>query len=207
MLRLHLYEVQHTSATMFSVRAHRKPILRSCAAAIARRLDLGGGAGVVTVCTHNSRRSQLAEVWLTVALQQHGLSGVRVASGGTEVTAVAPGISRVLAARGFVVSADYRLANPRVAVSGHGINCVLWSKSVEEAISQVASPRGAVALMVCAAADNACPMVAGASYRSRLPYDDPKIYDDTLQEAQAYLQTSNEIEAEMMWMVRQLIIK
>ena len=38
------------------------------------------------ICTHNSRRSQLAQVWVTIAAVHYGVGDLEAFSGGTEVT-------------------------------------------------------------------------------------------------------------------------
>ena len=180
----------------------RRPALRSCAAAIARQLDARGEVSVVAVCTHNSRRSQLAEVWLAVASAAAGLGGVSVCSGGSDPVAVAPGAIAVLRERGFRVEADTADANPRLRVRGHGIERELYAKPLGEAVAGVPL-RGGVALMVCAAADAACPPVPQVGYRARLPFADPRHADGTPGEAAAYRAASDRIEAEMRWLVRE----
>lgn len=181
----------------------RRRALRSCARAIAREARRPRGAVALAVCTHNSRRSQFAEVWLAVALAARGIRGVAVCSGGTEVTAVAPGVVAALRARGFAVDEGPALANPRVAVSGFGVSLTLWSKGVAEAVSG-AGAGGTVALMVCAAADASCPAVPRAVYRARLPFADPKSADGTDAEADAYRATSELVEAEMRYVAREV---
>ncbi len=184
------------------VDATRKPPLRACAGAIARRLIRYGHAGVVAICTHNSRRSQFAEVWLSVALLEAGVDGVAVASAGTETAAIAPGVLRALAADGFDVSGDDAMGNAPVQVRGRGIERPLWSKSIEKAVAAVRGPSNVVGLMVCAAADANCPSAAGVGFQARLPYVDPKLSDGSVGERAAYAKTSKRVEAEMRWLVR-----
>ncbi len=186
------------------VEATRKPPLRACAGAIARRILKHRHAGVVAICTHNSRRSQFAEVWLAVALAEVGLTEVAVASAGTEATAVAPGVIHALLDSGFSVSGDHTLGNPAIRVQGHGIDRRLWSKTVEEAVPRVSGPTNVVALMVCAASDASCPIVPGVGFQTRVPYIDPRLSDGTEDERAAYAKTSTQVEAEMRWLVRAL---
>lgn len=187
-----------------SVDALRKPALRACAHAVVRRLARDGEVGLVAVCTHNSRRSQLAEVFLAAALAELSIDGVHVASAGTETTAVAPGIVHVLRSHGFSVSGDHTLANPRLRVEGHGILRELWSKTLEEAIPALTGGSEAVALMVCAGADASCPIVPGAAFKARVAYEDPKLSDGTPEEEGAYAKTAELIEAEMLFLVREI---
>jgi hypothetical protein len=61
------------------------------------------------------------------------------------------------------------------------------------------NPKGGfAAVMTCSVADKACPIVAGASLRVGLPYDDPKAADGTPEESAVYDQRSRQIGTEMM---------
>ena len=66
----------------------RKSRLRKLADYVYERAD--DVAALTFICTHNSRRSQLAQVWAAVAAHHFGLDHVRTYSGGTEVTAFNP---------------------------------------------------------------------------------------------------------------------
>ena len=66
-------------------------------------VDDGRPAGLIFICTHNSRRSQLAQVWAGTAARVFGIAGVETFSGGTEVTAFNP--RAIAAAERALVSA------------------------------------------------------------------------------------------------------
>ena len=60
------------------------------------------------------------------------------------------------------------------------------------------NPKGNfAAVMTCNHADKNCPFIAGAERRISLPYEDPKAYDDTVDEAKMYNQRSIQIAQEM----------
>jgi hypothetical protein len=60
------------------------------------------------------------------------------------------------------------------------------------------NPRqGFAAVMTCSHADRNCPLVAGASARISIPYDDPKEFDGTPQEAVKYRERVHEIGREV----------
>ena len=56
------------------------------------------------------------------------------------------------------------------------------------------------AVMTCSIADKACPSVEGASKRIAIPYDDPKAFDDTPQEAEKYDERCRQIAREMLYL-------
>ena len=57
------------------------------------------------------------------------------------------------------------------------------------------------AVMVCSDADQSCPLVAGASERFSLPYEDPRYYDGTASQDIKYDETVREIALEMLFLV------
>jgi hypothetical protein len=53
--------------------------------------------------------------------------------------------------------------------------------------------------MTCSAADKACPIVFGADARIAIPFDDPKAFDGTDQEAAKYDERCRQIAREMLY--------
>ncbi len=51
--------------------------------------------------------------------------------------------------------------------------------------------------MTCTHADENCPFIHGAEKRISLPYEDPKAYDNTADEAKMYDERSIQIATEM----------
>ena len=54
-----------------------------------------------------------------------------------------------------------------------------------------------VAIMTCSQADGGCPFISGAEKRIPITFDDPKIYDNTPQQAEKYQERSQRIATEM----------
>jgi arsenate reductase len=48
-------------------------------------------------------------------------------------------------------------------------------------------------------ADEACPIIAGAEVRIPVTYEDPKVFDETPQQAEIYAERSLQIAAEMLY--------
>lgn len=174
----------------------RKAELDQLARFIRRRIDAGEPARLIFICTHNSRRSHLAQIWCRTAAGVYGLSGVETYSGGTEATAFNPRAVAALERAGFRIAVDGLGANPRYAVR--------FSDDVEPMIcfskvyDQPPNPReGFCAVMTCSAADEGCPVVYGAAERIAIRYDDPKEFDDTPLEAQKYDERCRQIAREM----------
>ena len=181
-----------------SIATERQAELERLAAAARRRRRDGEPARLVFICTHNSRRSHLAQVWAQTAAWLAGVSGVEAYSGGTEATAFDPRAVAALARAGFHVAAAADGPNPAYTVrfSDQVEAMVCFSKVYDQA----PNPSGGFcAVMTCSAADEACPVVRGASERIAIPYDDPKEADGTARERAVYDERCRQIAREMLY--------
>lgn len=169
--------------------------LAALGAYIERRRAEGGLIQLEFVCTHNSRRSQLAQVWAKTAADYFGVSQVVCFSAGTEVTALNPRAAASLERAGFLVK-NPGGNNPRYEISTHEEEepVVCFSKLIDDPENPSTD---FAAVMTCAEADAACPVVLGAE-RISLPYLDPKVADDTPREAAVYDERSAQIATEML---------
>jgi len=182
-----------------SIDAQRKSELYALANWVAGSLHSKGEAQITFICTHNSRRSHLAQVFAQVAAEQAGLSGVKTFSGGTEATACNPRTVRALERAGLEIEAhnvSTRLQNPTYFVSaGSGQPPMACFSKVYSAPCNPSS--GFAAVMTCSDADRGCPVVDGAEARFSLPYVDPKISDGKEDETRTYDLRLRQIATEM----------
>lgn len=155
-------------------------------------------ANLLFICTHNSRRSHLAQVWARACAVHANRLEIDTYSGGTEVTAFNPQAAEALRVSGFHIPAvagnnpEYRVS---FAPELPPVRC--FSKRYDS----IDNPRrGAIAIMTCTDADEACPHVANAELRFALPYTDPKAADGTPDAAKVYLERSLEIGREMAYL-------
>lgn len=151
------------------------------------------------ICTHNSRRSHLGQIWGQVAAWYYGQSNVSTFSGGTEATAFNPRAVKALRSVGFQIAADDPDAvNPSYQVRAGealpGMSC--FSKRYDDPPNPKS---GFCAVMTCTQADEACPLVPGCELRLPIRYADPKIADDTAEEAKLYLERTRQICREMLY--------
>lgn len=79
--------VAEVAAEVDSLPADRKEVLGKISADITARLQMGKPAYLTFICTHNSRRSHMSQIWAQTAAYYYGLNQVHAYSGGTEVTA------------------------------------------------------------------------------------------------------------------------
>lgn len=146
------------------------------------------------ICTHNSRRSQLSQVWAKVIADFYGIN-INTFSGGIEITACNKRTVASLALMGFKVN-DPSGENPHYELKYHPNKppITLFSKIYED----LPNPKTHfAAVMTCTHADENCPFIPGAEKRISLPYEDPKTYDNTADEAKMYDERSIQIATEM----------
>ncbi len=148
------------------------------------------------VCTHNSRRSQMAQIWAVVAASHFGVDRVESYSGGTEATAFDRRAVAAIERAGLEVAKLTEDSNPTYRIAVGTTTLALFSKTFDAS----ANPKAEFcAVMTCSEADAACPSVPGASARISLPYDDPKHYDGTELENEIYDERCRQISREMLY--------
>lgn len=159
----------------------------------------GEAARLLFVCTHNSRRSHMAQLWAAAAAEACGVR-VRTYSGGTEATAFNPSAVGAMKRAGFRVERTTDEPNPiyhlRYSDKRPALTC--FSKKYDDP----PNPReDFAAVMVCGEADRACPSVAGATGRFALPFVDPKESDGTPVESATYDECCARIAREMIYIM------
>lgn len=187
--------------TFESIPSDRKAELAKVAAYIRDCLSKVGVAKLTFICTHNSRRSHLSQIWAQVAAEYYGLEGVETYSGGTEATALNPRAVAAMQRCGLkIVADDPSATNPRYRVytSESSTPQICFSKAYADPPNP---SKGYCAVMTCSQADDACPLVMGCDLRMPIRYEDPKVADDTPFESQRYEERSSQICAEMLYMM------
>lgn len=154
------------------------------------------------ICTHNSRRSQLSQIWAQAAAYYHGMAA-HCFSGGVEVTAFNERAVAAVERAGFNVLCHPNRPNPcyLIGFAGDALPCVAYSKLYNDP----ANPQGNfAAVMTCSDADENCPYIPGTRARIPVRYDDPKAFDDTPLEAEKYTERLLQIGAEMWYVFSQI---
>jgi len=148
------------------------------------------------ICTHNSRRSHLSQIWAQAMAAYYNVPNVLSYSGGTEATALYPMVVKTLAKQGFEIHPVSEGVNPVYSIhySESGLALLGFSKTLDHAVNP---SNGFVAIMTCDAADQDCPFIAGADQRIGLTYKDPKVSDGTPQQESVYLERSIQIATEL----------
>ena len=155
------------------------------------------------ICTHNSRRSHLSQVWAQTASAYFNIKNVFCYSGGTEATAMFPMVGKTLESQGFKIKTISEGSNPvytrKYAENEHPI--IGFSKTYDDAFN----PQSRfVAIMTCSQADGGCPFISGAEKRIPITFEDPKAFDNTPQQAEKYAERSLQIATEMFYVFSQI---
>ena len=183
--------------------AERRAALGPLAGFVSEKVDAGQPSRLVFICTHNSRRSHMAQLWAQTAAAVFSVPAVETFSGGTEATAFNPHAVAALRRAGFLIEPFTDGKNPIYEVSfAPGMEPMqVFSKTLDTPPNPT---DGFAAVMTCSDADRACPTVPGAAARIALPYDDPKASDGTAREAAAYEERCAQIAREMLWVFSQV---
>lgn len=177
----------------------RKRTLQDVAGFISKDLDGKGVVKLNFICTHNSRRSHLAQIWTQTAASHFGIDGVETYSGGTETTAFNPRAVAAIERAGFGVT-NPGGDNPGVEVrfSDNANPMICFSKTFDDSVNP---NKEFAAIMTCSDADENCPLVPGAAWRKSVTYRDPKESDGTDYEKETYDERCRQIATEMFYMM------
>lgn len=147
------------------------------------------------ICTHNSRRSQLAQVWGFFAATHFKLN-INSFSGGTTVTAFFKNTLKTLQKAGFSFQlSDFSHQNPKYIISFKGSTKTILGFSKKYNHPENKNPF--IAITTCNNADKNCPFIPEATARFHLPFVDPKASDKTDLQNETYLKTNEQIAAEI----------
>jgi arsenate reductase len=176
----------------------RKEILNALVHYIQNKTNENKEIRLNFICTHNSRRSHLSQIWAQMMAFHFKIQNIYCYSGGTEATAMFPKIAETLANQGFEIQQLSENQNPVYAVkfdkNQHPIIC--FSKAYFDNFN----PKTQFgAIMTCNNADEGCPLVYGAETKFSIKYDDPKAFDGTEIMNEKYTERSLQIASEMMY--------
>jgi len=184
--------------SVHNISAERIEVLQPLAQYIRTKNNNNASIRLNFICTHNSRRSHLSQIWAQTMAFHFGIKNIFCYSGGTEATEIFPKVSETLANQGFLIQKLSNTDNPVYAVkydqNENPIIC--YSKTYNNEFN----PKTKFgAIMTCNNADEGCPLVFGAEARFPIKYDDPKVFDGTALQNEKYAERSLEIGQEMWW--------
>ena len=195
--------VERAIAEFEQIPADRRAALKEAAAFVRERMEQGKAADLTFICTHNSRRSHLSQLWAQTAAAYYGLTNVTAHSGGTEVAACNIRTVRALRRAGFSVVQTGGGTNPvyLAQFSDSQPAVKMYSKLF---LSEENPHAGFAALFTCDQAAGSCPVVKGAALRLPILYVDPKNADNSPAEESAYDERSRQIAREMFFLMSQV---
>lgn len=184
----------------------RKLLLDDLVSIIQQKMNKNEAIHLNFICTHNSRRSHLAQIWAQTMAYYFKVKNVFCYSGGTETTALFPMIVETLTKQGLQIEKKDDSINAHYAIkyAEKELPIIAFSKLVNDKINP---KNNFVAIMTCTQAEKDCPLVLGAEKRIVISYEDPKIFDGTAQQVQKYEERSLQIATEMYYIFTQLEIK
>jgi arsenate reductase len=198
-------EIESVVATLDfeSISEDRKSILQPLIDFIQNKFSAQQEIRLNLICTHNSRRSHLSQVWAQTAAAYFGISNVNCYSGGTEATALFPMVAETLKNSGFKVQIIATGDNPVYAIkyAENEPPVIGFSKTYDDDFN----PKSKfAAIMTCSQADGGCPFIPGAEKRIPITFEDPKAFDNTPQQAEKYKERSMQIATEMFYIFSQI---
>ena len=191
------------SIAKIAVSEERKEVLQPLADYIQTKVNANEEIRLNFICTHNSRRSHLSQIWAQTMAFQFGIKNVYCYSGGTEATAMFPKVGETLVNQGFQIQKLSEEQNPVYAVKfdDNQYPNICFSKAYFDDFNPKTNFG---AIMTCNNADEGCPMVFGAEARFSIKYDDPKAFDGTELMNEKYAERSLQIASEMYFVFSQI---
>ncbi len=186
-----------------TISENRKTLLDELSIYVAGKLKSHKEVNLVFICTHNSRRSHMAQIWAQAAAYFYEIKNVKTFSGGTQKTAFNSYAVDAMKKAGFKIKKQEEGSNPKYKVkfSKSEKPLVCFSKKYNHKKNP---QQDFVAVMTCSDADESCPVIVGAEYRTTITYEDPKIFDGTDNAAAAYEERSLQIGTEMMYVFKKV---
>ncbi len=174
----------------------RREILQELINFIQGKKDAKAPIRLNFICTHNSRRSQFSQLWAAVASHAFGIKTTCL-SGGIEVTEFNSRAVDSLKRMGFVITSTGD-NNPKYQIEYalRRDKLTMFSKLFDDEVNQV---ENFAAVMTCDHADENCPVISGTEQRISVQYIDPKVFDNTPEEALRYDERSFQIASEMFY--------
>jgi arsenate reductase len=198
-------EIEQLITTLQSetISEERKSVLQPLIEFIQLKVSNDQDIRINFICTHNSRRSHLSQVWAQTLAYYFNIKNVFCYSGGTENTALFPMVAETLTNSGFKVKTLSEGNNPvysiKYAANEHPV--IGFSKKLDDDFNPSSN---FAAIMTCDSANEACPFVPGAEKRIPITYEDPKVFDNTPQQAEKYNERSLQVATELVYVFSQI---
>ncbi len=143
---------------VLSISEERKQILKPLINYIQQKVNDKAEINLNLICTHNSRRSHISQVWSQTMASYYNIKNVHSYSGGTEATALFPMVAKTLTKNGFLVKNLSEGRNPVYSIkfADNERPVIGFSKKFDDDFNPKSN---FVAIMTCSHADENCPIV------------------------------------------------
>lgn len=160
---------------------------------IAKNIIKNNYPSILFVCTHNSRRSQFAEIWGNTINFIYNKK-IKIISAGTKKKAFNDRAINTIKEIGFDVK---KIKNKcHIKFSENYKSIVMFSKTINE----IDNNTPLISIMTCSDADKNCPVVPNALNRFLLSYEDPRLSDNSKIEKTKYLEACKTIGTEILYL-------
>lgn len=186
-----------------TISVERKVALQALVSFIQTKLEAKELVQLNFICTHNSRRSHLTQIWAQTLAAYFEIPMVQCYSAGTEATALFPVVMETLKNVGFKIEKSDEETNPiyKISYAENQEAIVGFSKTLDNEFNPTSD---FAAILTCNDADKNCPFVPGATVRIPLPFEDPKKFDSTPQQVEKYAERSTQIASELFYVYSQV---
>ena len=182
--------------TDLKIDAARTKLLEEIGMFISTELKRNKQLNLNYICTHNSRRSQLAQIWSSYATRYFNFDTIESYSGGTAITAFFRNTVNTLQHVGFKFELlEFSHQNPKYLISYK--NCTRPILGFSKLYDDDHINKPFIAITTCSNAAENCPFIPEAIQRFHLSFNDPKNYDNTLNQSEKYLETNKQIAGEI----------
>lgn len=189
------------SLAAYKPEAARASILNELSAWLKEKVRKSEPIRLNFICTHNSRRSHLGQIWAQTLAHHFGIAPFFSYSGGTQTTALFYQLTKTLETQGFKILHLSEGTNPVYGIkfSENEPAIICFSKKYDDPFNP---KEGFAAVMTCSGADVGCPVVEGAEKRFPLTFEDPKASDGTPEMELTYFNRSLEIAAQLYYVMK-----
>ncbi len=173
----------------FNPNQKRKKRLDNIASVINENLNKT--RSIVFLCTHNSRRSQICEVWGKVFAEIYRKK-ISINSAGAFKTVVHSQVYESIVKCGLVVDNKKEIFFDKKKFK-------LNSKTIDSL-----TMKNFIAVMTCSNAEKSCPNDPRSIRNIKMFFNDPRIYDETDKMSREYLNTTTYIAEELNYIFKNI---
>lgn len=183
----------------------RKQTLLQLGEMIRSEISSKGHCDLITICTHNSRRSHIAQIWFEVGSKYYLNGRLSSFSGGTESTRLHENTFQALRSCGFDITQETEGENPMFGIR-YTLNDDMTPSLFSKVYSHEVNPQeNYVAVLVCDNAVEACPVVIGAAQKIAVTFTDPKKYDHSAEAVKKYCESVENIGREILFALSNIV--